>query len=130
MKRSFLIIVLLITMSFALHAKDRIAARTIFLDRVYENPYGFAITYGDLEPYYNEVLLPLSWFGSQHRSFAKVYYIKNDAVPYLLLYYKNGVLSNINLYMPRNPLHPKRHTLNNTRDIRKRFDLKAENAQF
>lgn len=110
--------------------EEKISTHTIFLDKVYEHTLGYVVTYGNLNPYYNEIVLPLTWFGSTYAALGKIHYGKESGFPLLMLHFRNTTLVGIDLYIPENALHPARATLHTKQNPRELFNVTLEETIF
>ncbi len=130
-KLSCCLLIVLVCSVFAQEDDDpKVSIYRIFLDRVYEHTKGYVVTYGDLHDYRNELALPISWFGSTYSSFAYIHTFAGNHSPFMELYFLDGELDKIHLYLPSNPLHSARRTLRNIPEIQNIFNVEPTDLLF
>lgn len=140
MKR--LLLCVLLTLGFTIHSQEsgapvgqndeesKIFVERIFIDRVYEHTKGFVVTYGDLHSHRNELVLPIDWFGNNYSSLAYLHMFFGDASPFMMLYFVDGELDKIHLYIPEATQHPARRVLRNVPEIQQIFDIELSDLVF
>lgn len=124
MKRIALVLLLMIGFTLFLSAAEsEYYVKTLYIQKVYSHSLGYKIEYRRSNSMYlAQAYLPLEWFGSPD-SPAKLVYANDNSVPFINIYWKNGVFDHLVLFVHQSFQHLSWGTLQQTEDIAARFDL-------
>jgi hypothetical protein len=126
-----LVLVLGCLVSMAAIAQEpRIYVQTLYVERVYPTTLGYRIDYRlPSSLMLASAYLPLDWFG-RPESIARIVYQQDRSVPFINIFWEDGEISHIVLYVHRDYNHISWGSLQLTEDLRARFNLERPTFRF
>ncbi|MFA7566721.1 MAG: hypothetical protein WCY01_06810 [Alkalispirochaeta sp.] len=104
--------------------KSTLLAETVYIQRVYPHSQGYKVVYNRSDLYPGEVYLPGRWF-TQASGKGSIMYNSNQSVPYMTVFYSDGVFSHVRLFVHSNPSHPTWGTLPGGKDLSQEFAVET-----
>ncbi len=131
MKKLALVLLLVCAVSIASAAQDpRIYVQTLYIERVYPTTLGYRIDYRlPSSLMLASAYLPIEWFGTPN-SIARIVYQQDRSVPFINIFWTDGEVSHVVLYVHRDFNHISWGSLQSTEDLRTRFSVERPTFRF
>lgn len=100
--------------------QDTIYAITVQVQRVYPHRLGYKVIYNRSDLYPGETYLPVRWF-TEAAGKAEIIYSRHPSVPYLTVFYVNGEVSHMRLFVHADHAHRSWGALPSGEDLREVF---------
>lgn len=133
--RAFLVTLLVLAPLPALLAqdqggeRDQLYAITVQVQRVFPHSLGYKVIYNRSDLYPGEVYLPGRWFtGAAAR--AEMHYSRHPSVPYMTVFYRNGEVSHIRLFVHADRAHRSWGALPSGQDLREEFSTEELTIRY
>lgn len=131
MKRIALVLLLVMGVALFLSAQEsEYYVKTLYIEKVYPHELGYKIEYRRPNSMFlAEAYLPLKWFGHPE-SPAKLVYANDSSVPFVNIYWKNGVFDHLVLFVHENIQDLSWGTIGQAGDIADKFNIDEPSFEF
>ncbi len=96
-------------------------AMTVQVQRVYPHRLGYKVIYSRSDLYPGVVHIPGRWF-TEAAGKAEIIYTSHPSAPYLTVFYRNGEVSHLRLFVHSNRAHRTWGALPSSQDPREAFE--------
>lgn len=126
-----LLLVVLAAMVAPAQAADAdIYVVTLYIEQVYATSFGYRIDYRRPNSLMMATAyLPLDWFGGTD-SVARLVYSDDRAIPFINVFFEDGEISHVVLYVHRSQNHLSWGTIPNPENLAANFELEQPEFQF
>lgn len=109
--------------------EDSLFAVTVPINRIYPHRLGYEVVYNKTDLYPAVAYLPGRWFtGAAGKG--EIIQERNDAVPYMTVYYRNGEFSHVRLYVHASRSHTSWGVLRSGVDLTEEFSVETLDLEF
>lgn len=105
-------------------------AKTVQIVKIYSHELGYKVTYYKTAGGVNSIYIPFSWF-NQKAGKGQVLWGSHRSFPYFTVFWVDGKLNHIKLFLQENMGHLTWGTLNKTKaEVQELFNVDPENFEF
>lgn len=131
MRKVALVLVLVFAISmFAAAQESELYVTTLYIEKIYPSTLGYRIDYRRLSSLMlSTSYLPLDWFGGPE-AIAKLVYANDRSVPFINIFWREGEISHMVLYVDRNVNALSWGSFRSTEGLADRFAIDEPQFQF
>jgi len=109
--------------------EDSLFAVTVPINRIYPHSQGYEVVYNKTDLYPAVAYLPARWFtGAAGKG--EIIFEQNDAVPYMVVYYRNGEFSHVRVFAHSSRSHTSWGVLRSDADLSDEFSSDTLELQY